>query len=162
MFMAFFLRFQAEKEFNFKTIFSKILKFGESINWFVIYIFSSFVSCSEKIHVRSILWFAINNLHCFHTSEKNQNSKFLLGEFNDHVCKAHLARIPDYILPGHNVWWKKDGNVIEFMDGDYEVNNRPEGSKMMNFKSCNITEVRKIKYRNNKTCLLGRIHLYNS
>ena len=33
------------------------------------------------------------------------------------------------------------------MDGDDEIEDRPEGPSMMSFQSCNITEVRKNEYR---------------
>ena len=68
-----------------------------------------------------------------------------MGEFTDSVREAHLKRISDYILPGQGIWWKKNGNFIEFLDCDEEVDNHPEGPSMMTFQSCEITEVREIE-----------------
>ena len=40
-----------------------------------------------------------------------------------------------YILLGENVWWKRDGDWIEFFDGDDEPDFRPEGPRMMSFET---------------------------
>ena len=52
--------------------------------------------------------------------------------------QAHLERISDFLLPGEGVWWKIDGDSVEFFDSITEPNVRDQGPELHHFRSSNF------------------------
>lgn len=50
------------------------------------------------------------------------------------LVQSHLERIPDFLLPGRNVWWSVDAEGLTFNDGPGNDNNRPEGPQLRHFR----------------------------
>lgn len=75
------------------------------------------------------------------TTGKNNNTKFLLGEFPNAAWTEHLKRVSDFLVEGEDVWWTVNDKYIIFKDGDDEddvQNGKPE---MMNHTKHLIHEV---------------------
>lgn len=58
------------------------------------------------------------------------------------LVQSHLERIPDFLLPGRNVWWSVDAEGLTFNDGPGDDNNRPEGPQLHHFRSTSLKEER--------------------
>ena len=68
------------------------------------------------------------------------NSKFSSEwiKQHQHVWQAHLERISDFLLCGPGVWWKDNGDHIEFLDGPDEEDFKVQGPSLQHFQSSNM------------------------
>ena len=44
----------------------------------------------------------------------------------------------DFLLCGPGIWWKDDGDSIEFFDGPVEVDFKEQGPSLQHFRSSNM------------------------
>ena len=74
-------------------------------------------------------------------SAKNQNTRIHVTE---PFLEGHLKRLADYVELGENVWWIRDGDWLEFYDGDDQPNTREEGPIFMSFETHDLQDVYKM------------------
>ncbi|VDI28834.1 Hypothetical predicted protein [Mytilus galloprovincialis] len=56
------------------------------------------------------------------------------------LLQAHLERIPDFLLPGNNIWWHSTNNNLIFHDGPDEPCYRNQGPEMSHFRSSSLKD----------------------
>lgn len=58
------------------------------------------------------------------------------------LVQSHFERIPDFLLPGRDIWWSLDAAGMTFHDGPEDDNSRQEGPELHHFRSSSLKQER--------------------
>ena len=93
--------------------------------------------------------FSLFNVQILAFSAKNKNTRIHLAELH---LDLHLIRLADYIELGPGIWWKRDGDYIEFFDGDDELDMREEGPIFLSFETHSLQDVQILLEKSWENC----------
>ena len=138
---------------------SKISKFNAKLRKLIIkktflFLLVSVISVGKANTIHNEIHFKILFSYFFIFSAKNKNTRIHISEDG---LEYHLRRLADYMLPGEHVWWKRDGDWIEFFDGDDQPESHAEGPKLMSFETDDLITSKATVEKSWTKCLTEKV-----